>query len=493
MNTVPVVLAVVFGYLSICIGISVFALRRTGRGIGEYYVAGGHLGAFVTAMTTLATFFSTYAFLGLAGLNYVVGYGYNALEFACYPFCILGYFLIGKRFFELSRLHRDWVTPCDMIASRFDCNIPNRLIIGLGNFLIPSIFYIAMQLVGCSLILSALTGGEISYLTFLLVFALIMAIYVAIGGMRGVAYTDVFQGFLFLAVAGVIMSLVSTKFGGLGAMWQALAKSENSHILELGVPPLYIATFAPAIFPWVAIPQLWVKTYAAKDKRAIYGMGIATAVAGCVVTGGLTLVVSSALGLHFPVAPAGVPYDQLFPMFLTESIGPIFASVLLTGAVSAGMSTADTILLVLSSIIGKDILQSSAKLKLSEAKMTLLCRILSILVIGISVVGAINPGAGIVRTCLALTFPGYVMLLIPILLMLFWKRANKYGLIAGVVAGLLYNALALFVVWPTWPHNPWGVYEGVPGIFITGAVMVIVSLLTPPTKAEVISGFFGEK
>jgi len=490
MNTTPIVMAVIFGYLGICLFISVFAFKKTGGGMSEYYIAGGKLGPFVTGMTTLGTFFSTYAFLGLAGLNYFYGYGYDILEFLSYTFAILGYFIIGKRFFELSRKHPEWLTPCDMFASRFDSSIPNRLIIGLGNFLIPSIFYIAMQLLGCSLILSALTGGDVPYLTFLLIFAVVMTIYVSVGGMRGVVYTDVFQGILFVSVAIIIFFIVGKNYSGLGTMWKTLSETSNAYIMDLGVPPLYVATFGPLIFCWILVPQLWVKTYAAKNKASIYAMGIATAVAGVIVTGGLGYIVGSALGLHFPTAPEGVPYDQLFPLWLKDVIGPVATSVLLTGAVAAAMSTADTILLVLSSIISRDILQCTFKVKLPEKKMTILSRSLCIVVIGISVLGALNPGAGIVKTCLALTFPGYIMVLFPVLMMLFWKRANKYGLIAGMSCGIVYNILAMFVIWPDWPYNPWGVYEGLPPAIVAGVVMFIVSYFTQPTDEAVLKKFY---
>ena len=74
-----------------------------------------------------------------------------------------------------------------------------------------------------------------------------------------------------------------------------------------------------------------------------------------------------------------------------------------------------------------------------------------------------------------------------VLLSLFWKRSNKYGAIAGMIAG----GVMVFV----WKYAIAGladvlnIYELLPAFIIGLVVNVVVSLLTPAPEAEIIKEF----
>jgi len=88
------------------------------------------------------------------------------------------------------------------------------------------------------------------------------------------------------------------------------------------------------------------------------------------------------------------------------------------------MSTADSILLALSSITVRGILEKTFELSLPENKTRPISRLLCVVVIAIAVVCVLNLGAGIVKTALKLIWSGYYMLLGPALMMLFWDWAR---------------------------------------------------------------------
>lgn len=74
-----------------------------------------------------------------------------------------------------------------------------------------------------------------------------------------------------------------------------------------------------------------------------------------------------------------------------------------------------------------------------------------------------------------------------VLFALFWKRTNKQGAIAGMVAG---RGHGLHLEVPGGPHGgAWAIYELLPAFLVACLVIVVVSLLTPPPSQEIVEEF----
>jgi sodium/proline symporter len=115
-----------------------------------------------------------------------------------------------------------------------------------------------------------------------------------------------------------------------------------------------------------------------------------------------------------------------------------------------------------------------------------------IVVVGIAAIAAFSPKLPIVSIAITLIWPGISVLALPILIMLFWRRVNKQGALAGLVSGFVSMLFCIYVLWPEWPHNPFYLWEGTLPC-VTGIVtLVVVTLLTPPPPKELIESFYGK-
>jgi SSS family solute:Na+ symporter/sodium/pantothenate symporter len=360
-----VILVLMIAYAVIVLGIGQYAYRQTGSGRRDYYVAAGTLSPFVIFFTYLATYISTYGFVGLSAVFYSWGIEWAWFEAMYYPTLIIPLtILIGLRLYKLGKMH-NYVTNADLVAHRLGSEGPVRVFFGLIMILFPSIFYVGIQFVAMSAILSGLTGGQLSYGFMLLFFASTMALYVILGGMRSVAYTDVVQGITVLLALGLSALLVYTHWGGFGEMFVAAATGPRAWAFERTLPPHY---FYPAILfigpAWAGlVPHLWVRFYAAKDIRAVLMAGLGVGIGGALMYALLPVLVGTALLAFYPEAPEVAVTEQYVSMMFSSWFGAVPAALLMFGLVAAGKSTADSILLNLSSILQVDILEKTFNMK----------------------------------------------------------------------------------------------------------------------------------
>ena len=171
----------------------------------------------------------------------------------------------------------------------------------------------------------------------------------------------------------------------------------------------------------------------------------------------------------------GVDTDQVMPRLLkvwaAESIWLYVMTVfVLTGIVAAIMSTADSVLLSLSSLLVKDVLGGFRMGSLPEERLTAWGKRLSWAIMAILVVIALTPD---------LTLWGLIELKMEVLIQtaplfvlgVLWPRFNARGATAGMAAGTLLAAgltLADF-------GKLWGWHAGVLGLALNVIVGVVVS------------------
>ena len=79
-------------------------------------------------------------------------------------------------------------------------------------------------------------------------------------------------------------------------------------------------------------------------------------------------------------------------------------------------------------------------------------------------------------------------LFFPLVLGVWWKRANKQGAIAGMVGGFLAGSWYLYMVYNGLMEPWWGIDHirfGIIGMPVSLVCMVVVSLLTPAPSKEI--------
>jgi len=192
-------------YLAACIGIGVLASRKVLVSRAEYWVAGRRIGTGVNAMAIMAALASGGSIIGVMGLAYGRGIPYTLALFAG---AVLGFplasILVAKPLRNFGQF-----TITDFLAFRF----PHPII----RYTVPSLIvvsftvYIVAQMKAAGITAEALLG--IPYTQAVTLSALVFVLYVSIGGMLAVTWTDVVQGVLMLAVVLGIASLIVLRLG----------------------------------------------------------------------------------------------------------------------------------------------------------------------------------------------------------------------------------------------------------------------------------------
>ncbi|MCY4598492.1 MAG: sodium:solute symporter family protein [Acidobacteria bacterium] len=462
-------------YLLVLIALG-YATRRRGSqsGLGDFYLAGRDLGVFVLVLTLYATQYSGNTLLGYPGEAFQIGYAW-VMSVGFMMAIVVVYLTFAPRLQRIAR-RRAFVTPGDWIAFRFGSP---RLTLAANALLVVAIAnYLLAQLVAMGHVTEGLSGGAVPYWAGVVLLTLVIGIYETIGGMRAVAWTDCVQGIMLLAgLTGLLLAVVPSPTD-LGAVTAAIAAEAPE---KVAVPPwsvtrnwfstILLIGFSAAVYPH-AIQRIYAARNAATLKRALSVMVFLP-----LVTTGVMFLVGV---LAIAELPAGGDPDQVMPMLLTAWSGRSLALyclsvVVITAVVAAIMSTADSVLLSLSSILAKDLLGQTLLRGASEAQLTRIGKRLSWLVVAVLVVLALAPrttlwGLTEIRMeILAQVAPLFV-------LGVAWRRLTTAAAITGLAVGCATYAGLLLAGYP----EVWNIHAGVIALGGNVACCVALTRLLPP-------------
>jgi SSS family solute:Na+ symporter len=276
-----------------------------------------------------------------------------------------------------------------------------------------------------------------------------------------------------------------------GSMSELASKAASIKPGLYGVPgpkglfkPVVLISNFLAIFSLITWPHLFVRFLSARRRTSFKAIATAFPVyeAACYIPVALVAIIAApilfggamkpgAANLLFQKAAIGLPYA--------------FAGVLVYLAIFSGsMSTADSQVLVCSSMFTRDIVERLLGRKVSDREGVVIGRIFVAALIFVSaIIGFKYPGT-LFKMAVKFAFPGYVQLLPPLLAGLFWRRATKEGAIAGTIVGTVAVILTTFV----WP-NLWGLTNLLWGVILNSIVLIVVSLVTPAPSAEIVEKF----
>ena len=165
----------------------------------------------------------------------------------------------------------------------------------------------------------------------------------------------------------------------------------------------------------------------------------------------------------------------------------IMAGIILSGILAATMSTADSQLLTAASSVSQDLMQGFMGMKLSDKAAM---RVARLTVVAIAVVGmflAWDPNSSVFRV-VSFAWAGFGAAFGPVVLFaLFWKRANKWGALAGMLTGGAVVFIWKYLIAPM--GGAWSIYELLPAFIANCVVLVVVSLATPAPDKSVTDVF----
>ena len=151
------------------------------------------------------------------------------------------------------------------------------------------------------------------------------------------------------------------------------------------------------------------------------------------------------------------------------------------------MSTADSQLLAASSAVSENLLKGMFGVNLTEKRTIHVARITVLFIAVIAVFLAGNPDSSVFGI-VSFAWAGFGAVFGPVVLAaLFWKRSNRNGALAGMIAGGVMVFVWKYCVRPL--GGAWNVYELLPAFIVAMVVLIAVSLATGEPSKEIQDEF----
>ncbi len=427
-------------YLVLTLGVALWARRaekKTGSFLEEYFIGGRSMGGFVLAMAIVASYTSASSFVGGPGIAYALGLSWVLLAMIQAPTTFLTLGVLGKRFAIIAR-RTGTVGITDFLRARYQ----NEILVLLTSVALVVFFIAAMlaQFIGGARLFQAVTGYP--YIVGLIIFGFTVIVYTTVGGFRAVAITDAIQGVVMLIASVVVFGAVVYAGGGVERCIQTLAAIDPGLITPTGpankVPqPMILSFWILVGLGILGLPQTAQKSMGFRDARAMHQ----AMVMGTFIISFLLLCMHLAGVLGRAVLPDLPSGDLAMPSLTVELLPPVWAGVFIAGPLAAIMSTVDSMLLLVCATLIKDIyVHYWLKGNAGAVRPQRIRRysLLTTACIGLIVfLAAIRPPDLLVWINL-FAFGGLeAAFLWPILLGLYWRRANAAGALASVAAGLI--------------------------------------------------------
>jgi SSS family solute:Na+ symporter len=476
-------LIVIFIYLFFVLFLGTIAGRGRESSVVEYIAASRNLGFIVMYFLMGGAIFSAFAYLGGPGWAYSKG----AASFYILGYCALGlvpWWLWGPRAAKVG-LKYQYVTQAQLFVDRFQSKALSIIIAVVS--VLAFIQYITLQMKGSAYVFEIASGGRIPFWAGALIAYIVVVIYVFYGGVRGVAWTNVFQGTFMVVMAWILGLYFAFKlYGGPGEMFNQIAQAKPMHLLVGPGSKMSYAAFASAllvsVLGFAMWPHLFMKAYTAKSERVLKQTIVmyptfAIFLVPVLFIGfaGIQQVTPDVLG----------PPDRILPwMFTNMQFNPILVGLVLAAALAAAMSTQDTITHAAGSIFAQDLVEVLKKKKHTDKEATMWIRVS---VVGFGLISyAVAIFGGQTLVALLLGAYGSIVQLLPLAAAtFFWPRATKAGAICGILAGVIYNYLIVLNVIPKF----WDIHAGIQGLVLNFVVLIVVSLITRPMDKKHVYRF----
>ncbi len=445
-------------------------------------LGGRSMGGVVSALSYSATTYSAFMMVGLAGLTYKGGVG--ALGFEIVYFAGVSLVAVfGPRFWAAGKKY-GFVTPSEMLGARYGSRwVAIAAAVVSCVFLIP---YSAVQLSGIGYLVSGMTEGGISFGTGLLIATVLAIFFSYVAGIRSVMWTDSLQALVMIVASALVAILVVSELGGFNAMFATVAERKPEMLTVPGPGLFSLQTFIGLTIPWfffsISNPQVSQRLFMPESLGALRRMLLIFLCFGLIYT-----LVSVIWGFSAFVAFPDLASPDLATSVLLASdfVPPVLGVIVMVGILAAAVSTIDSILLTLSSMVARDVYGNVGGDQSDHRQLwvgKLVIPVISLLALGfaaleLSLISILSVAAS---AGLVVTVPAIVGAF-------FWKRGTAAGALASIAGGGLF-VIAMYLT----GNKLFGYNAGILGLPVSTLLFVGVSLVTRVSN-EVTEGFVAQR
>lgn len=468
----PIALAVFIVTLFLPVIIGFIALRRT-RSQSDFFVGGWAVKRLVVALSAVSSGRSSWLVLGVSGLAYSRGLGavwavlgYTVVEF-------FQFIYIGRKLRAQAR-ELDSITLLDYFETRFNDTAHLIRVAGAAIIGIFTTAYVSAQLFGGAKTLSGALNLDLGIC--LVISAVLILIYMVLGGYVAVVYNDVVRAVIMLVGLVVLPLAGFVKIGGLSVVRDELLRLDPAFIDPLSIGVGSLIGYVGIGLGSPGQPHILVRYMSIDDPKNLkYAAVIGTVWnvllgAGAVAIGLVGRAVVSDVGS----LPNGDP-EMIYLFLSNEYFGPALYGLLVGGVFAAILSTADSQLLVVASTFVRDIYEKVLRKRsdIEESRKLRLSRYV-VIASGVAALVLAYLAEDLVFWLVLFAWGGLGASLGPaVILSLYWSRTSRYGVLSGMIVGTLVT-----IVWRLWLQDSTGLYHLIPAFICSTAVTVAVSLLS---------------
>lgn len=483
--------ALVVVYFLLMLGIGAWASRKV-KNSADFIIAGRNLGFWFFVILIVSSTTSGMTILGVAGLGYIAGWP-SIWEQIFVPLttaiCILFY---GTKLHKISE-KMGYMTVQDYFANRFYSPKFVRALSGIA-VVVTSGIYLVGQYTAISIVLVWLFG--ITHTEALLIAGIIVLLYVVLGGLYAVAWTNMIQGMFIIGGVLLVSPFVINAAGGFTHINTVLA-TIDPNMVNLAYPqmhppyagyafmtPLFLVSFFFLLAmglgsaPHIVNNVLAVK----KDKYFKFAPFVAFGIYVVIMYiikivgfGARSMVADGILTVPYPDYSFVAAVNYALP----SVVWPIFAVIVL----SAVMSTTDRLMLTIGTSVSWDIYKNLINPKAKDKTITALSRAIVAVAAVLTLYLAIRPPellALLIWMGIGIMLSTFVM---PLLAGLYWKRATREGAISSMLVGfstaILFGYIHQFV-------QPLPMHFSMFSFALAVVTMIGVSLVTKRPPQDVI-------
>ena len=486
-------IAIIAGICLASVGVGYLAMYRGfTRSADDYFVAGSSLGYFVLIFSMLASFLSAFCMFGMSSLGYRTGFGaLFVLTVNLIPLGYLWYFMHRKTFI-LGRARR-WMSMGAPFGERYGQGM--RAIIPIV-VLVASLPYLVAQVQGIAIITETISDGLIPYEAGLFFAPAFVALYLILGGMKGAAWVNTVQGIFFSVMVFVLFFAVMAENGGF-ARTMDIVYQKHPGLFQIAATggkvwsyPMIFGFAAAMCLCSVCFPQPYMHAYSSRTAKGCKVMIFAFG-GLCLVVISMTTMIGIA-GRSLVEGLSGVEADKIYGLAAAKTLPNWAAALAVAGAFTAAMTTVIGVVFGNAANIAND-LYKLVRPQATTKELVRLGRLCIAGIIAVCILIAWIPNIPIAELAI-IAFGTMSVTVFPLWGAYYWRRATRFGAIAGTLTGVGMN-LAFLV---------WGLASGagakalllapqdfllkmngfLVSFLVAGAVFFIVSLITRPGATE---------
>ncbi len=462
-------LLIIFGVIIFSGLVGIYAGRNLKMNLENWTVGGRKFGIILIWLLMAGEIYTTFTFLGASGWAYSKGAPsfyiliYGALAYTLSFFILPKLWRIGKKY----GLH----TQPDYFIHRYNSRLLGVLVALIGVFSIVP--YLQLQLQGLGFIVKVASNGTVRSELAILISFVLTCVFVYTSGLRGAAWVSVIKDTLMIAAVCVVgFGVPLIYFGSYSKMFEVLMEKMPEHLVFPGAAPhmgvwWVMSTILLTSLGFYMWPHVFGSAFSAKSDKVIKRNAIIMPFYQIPIL--LIFMVGFTAVLVIPGLENG---DLAFLSLVNKTYPSWFMGFIgAAGAVTA-MVPAAILVLFASTLLSKNVYKAGFDPSADDEKVMRLSRFMVIVIMTVSLIFALFMPNELVNL-LILGYDGVCQFFPGVVFGLFWKRASKSAVMAGLLAGIVMVGVLILS-----GNDPFlGLNAGFIGLILNVVVTVTITLV----------------